>query len=174
MLRLGVISDTHGFYREEIDDLFANCDHIFHTGDIGSPAIIERLQQIAPTTWVKGNCDFNSMLPPNTESEQNIALGNFRIYLTHQPEHVDRFLFQLEQEDRQGELPYICLHGHTHIGRIDTGNDAYPAKLIFNPSSASRPRAFRADPSVGIIEIDGPAIKSAKLLNMEGVCLEQM
>ena len=168
MLKLGVISDTHGFYRDEIDNLFYDCNHIFHAGDIGNPAIIERLQRIAPTTWVKGNCDFPSMLPPNTKLEENIALGGFRIYMTHQPEGVSRFLEMNEFDISEGNIPYICIHGHTHIERIDTGNDSSPAKLIFNPGSASRPRGFRAQPSVGIIEVEDGCVVSAEILNMNG------
>ncbi|MCF0103877.1 MAG: metallophosphoesterase family protein [Eggerthellaceae bacterium] len=174
MLKLGVISDTHGFYRKEVDNLFYSCDHIFHIGDIGNSTVIEHLQQIAPVTWVKGNCDFKSMIPPNTPEEANIKLGHFRIYLTHQPEDLAYFLLRLSFDDAESKLPYICLHGHTHIGRIDRGENAAPAKLIFNPGSATWPRGFQAEQSVGYIEIDGPDIVSAKIENMEGVCLMQM
>ncbi|MEO1084366.1 MAG: metallophosphoesterase family protein, partial [Acidobacteriota bacterium] len=35
MLRLGVVSDTHGLLRPEVLDRLAGCDRILHAGDVG-------------------------------------------------------------------------------------------------------------------------------------------
>ena len=34
-MRLGIVSDTHGFYHPELDDVFAGVDLILHAGDVG-------------------------------------------------------------------------------------------------------------------------------------------
>ena len=57
MLRIGVISDTHGFLRPEVEQRLAGVAHIVHVGDIGSPNVIAGLQRIAPVIAIRGNVD---------------------------------------------------------------------------------------------------------------------
>ena len=57
MFRIAVLSDTHNYFDPRLPRLFAGVDHILHGGDIGLPAIILALEQIAPVTAVAGNTD---------------------------------------------------------------------------------------------------------------------
>ena len=57
MLRIGVISDTHGLLRPEVEQRLAGVAHIVHVGDIGSPNVIAGLQRIAPVIAIRGNVD---------------------------------------------------------------------------------------------------------------------
>jgi len=57
MLRIGLISDTHGLLRPEALAFLLGCDRIVHGGDIGGAEILERLAGIAPLTAVRGNND---------------------------------------------------------------------------------------------------------------------
>ena len=38
---MGIISDTHGFVNQQINNIFKDCDEIWHTGDIGFNNTIE-------------------------------------------------------------------------------------------------------------------------------------
>ena len=42
LMRLGIISDTHGLLRPEVFDAFAGVDHILHAGDVGSLDLLDR------------------------------------------------------------------------------------------------------------------------------------
>ena len=57
MLRIGVISDTHGLLRPEAEQRLAGVDRIIHAGDIGRPEVIDRLRRIAPVIAIRGNVD---------------------------------------------------------------------------------------------------------------------
>jgi predicted phosphodiesterase len=57
VLRIGVISDTHGLLRPEVKIPLAGVAHIVHAGDIGSPNVIAGLQRIAPVIAIRGNVD---------------------------------------------------------------------------------------------------------------------
>ena len=57
MLRIGLISDTHGLLRPEAKAFLQGSAHIIHAGDIGQPAILDELARIAPVTAVRGNND---------------------------------------------------------------------------------------------------------------------
>ena len=44
IVRIGVISDTHGLLRPEAEQRLAGVEHIVHAGDIGRPDVITGLR----------------------------------------------------------------------------------------------------------------------------------
>ena len=57
MKRLGIISDTHGYWDEKYPHYLEPCDEIWHAGDIGSTEVADRLAAFRPLKAVYGNCD---------------------------------------------------------------------------------------------------------------------
>lgn len=58
MKKIGILSDTHSCWDERYGRHFADCDEIWHAGDVGDITIIERLREICPTVRaVCGNID---------------------------------------------------------------------------------------------------------------------
>ncbi len=57
MTRIGLLSDTHGYWDERYLKYFEPCDQIWHAGDIGSMEIVERLEAFRPLKAVYGNID---------------------------------------------------------------------------------------------------------------------
>jgi hypothetical protein len=57
MLRIGLISDTHGLLRPQVKAYLHASDCIIHAGDICGPEILAELESIAPVTAVRGNND---------------------------------------------------------------------------------------------------------------------
>ena len=57
-MKIGVLSDTHGFLHPDAYNFFKGCDEIWHAGDIMNDSILDELRIIAPTVRaVYGNCD---------------------------------------------------------------------------------------------------------------------
>lgn len=48
MTRIGLLSDTHGYWDERYLKYFDPCDQIWHAGDIGSMEVAERLAAFRP------------------------------------------------------------------------------------------------------------------------------
>ena len=48
MKRIGLISDTHGYFHPKLEKLFAQCDEIWHAGDVGNYEEIEQLEKLKP------------------------------------------------------------------------------------------------------------------------------
>ncbi len=57
MKRIGLLSDTHAYWDEKYRTYFADCDEIWHAGDIGSLEVATRLAALHPLRAVCGNCD---------------------------------------------------------------------------------------------------------------------
>ena len=130
-MKLGVISDTHNFFDPQIPELFRGVEHILHAGDIGSPAILQELQLIAPVTAVSGNTDDPGFRYALT---QTLALAGHKFLLHHivNPHRVD---------DRVQELlarhqPDVVVFGHSHKPFSETLNGTF----FFNPGYAGKSR----------------------------------
>ena len=57
MKKIGIISDTHGYWDDRYLKYFEPCDEIWHAGDIGTMEIAERLAAFRPLRAVHGNID---------------------------------------------------------------------------------------------------------------------
>ena len=82
MLRIGLISDTHGLLRPEARGFLQGCDRIVHAGDIGQPAVLRSLAEIAPVTAVRGNNDtgeWSASLP----ATRSLPLGGVTLFVLH-------------------------------------------------------------------------------------------
>lgn len=80
MMRIGILSDTHGVLKEEVVEGLQGCEAIFHAGDVGNSNILDRLREIAPVYVVKGNNDAEEMqLPENLE----VRMGSYTFYMIH-------------------------------------------------------------------------------------------
>ena len=57
MVKIGLLSDTHGYWDEKYLHYFSECDEIWHVGDIGSMEVVEKLSAFKPLRAVYGNID---------------------------------------------------------------------------------------------------------------------
>ena len=80
-MKIGILSDTHGFMHPELRTLFADVDYILHAGDIGLPCVMTQLNAIAPTIAVRGNIDGEDFYDyPRIEHK---TLDGLRFTITH-------------------------------------------------------------------------------------------
>ena len=145
-MRIGVISDTHGYLDGFVFHAFADVQQILHAGDVGEDRILDELEEIAPVIAVSGNVDFgvSSRRPMKWCGE----IDGVKICMTHGHLLEQRNYNQSALDFFSGENPQIVIHGHSHIAKHERENGI----SVLNPGAAGRPR-FRDVPSVAIIEI---------------------
>src|SRR5690242_13896229 len=86
--QLGIVSDTHGLLRPEAVSALQGSQAIIHAGDVGDPAILDRLKTIAPVFAVRGNIDTDPWASALPLTEM-IELHHTSIYVLHNLEHLD-------------------------------------------------------------------------------------
>jgi putative phosphoesterase len=125
---IGVISDTHGLLRPEALAELHGVDHILHAGDVGDPAILDRLRAIAPLTAIRGNVDTHGPCAklPATEA---VELGGCLFYLIHSLDDLDL--------NPNAATIGTVITGHSHKPVIQWRDEV----LYLNPGSAG-PRRF--------------------------------
>jgi hypothetical protein len=144
-MKIGVISDTHGLLRPEAVSALRGVEHILHAGDVGAPAILNELRQIAPLTAIRGNIDISGpcgQLP----ALELIELNGSSIYMLHDVHTLDL--------DPVAAGVHVVISGHSHKPLIEWKKGV----LYFNPGSAG-PRRFSLPISIGFLEIGDARIE---------------
>jgi|SRR5579864_5268519 len=133
-MRVGLISDTHGFLDEAVFAHFERCDEVWHAGDFGSLEVLDRLKKFKPVRGVFGNIDgedIRAELPLDLEWE----CEGLRVYMTHQggyPGSYDR----RAKKQLARRKPDLFLCGHSHIARVL--RDPELQLLHLNPGACGR------------------------------------
>ena len=126
---IGVVSDTHSYHDDRLDDLLAGAERIVHAGDIGTAGVLARLHALAPVTAVMGNTDlpfWSDDLPWEAEVE---ALG-LRILVCH----IGKSL--MGRHDPVAEGFDLVVSGHSHKAATEWRRDT----LFLNPGAAGKAR----------------------------------
>jgi len=153
MTRIGVLSDTHNHLDPRIPGLFAGVDHILHAGDIGLPAIILQLEQVASVTAVLGNTDDPGF--GYRQSEVVEAAGR-RFLVQHivDPQSPADPIKERTVRERLN----VVVFGHTHKRFCQTLGGV----LFFNPGYAGKSR-FGLARSVAILHCSEEGIRGEYL-----------
>jgi hypothetical protein len=115
-VRIGLLSDTHGFLDEAIFTYFADCDEVWHAGDIGPVEILHSLHKFKPTRAVFGNIDGAEV---RTEVPGSLVweCGGVHVYMTHIGGYPGNYDSRARKElARLRPGLFIC--GHSHILKI--------------------------------------------------------
>lgn len=149
---LGIVSDTHGLLRPWVLEALQGCDHIVHAGDVGDPAILGQLEEIAPVTAVRGNCDHGAWaerLPWTAVVE----LPEASIYVLH-------ILSTLDLDPASAGMD-VVIYGHSH----EPAEESHDGVLYLNPGSAG-PRRFDLPISLARLVLEEGEMQ-VEFLNME-------
>lgn len=124
---VGIISDTHGLLRPEVEKALAGCEQILHAGDVGDNEVLARLKRIAPVLAVRGNMDHGSWshsLPVN----EMVEIAGVFFYILHDLHHLDL--------DPSAAGIHVVVSGHTHQPELLQKDGV----IYLNPGSAGHRR----------------------------------
>lgn len=133
-MRIGLMSDTHGFLDESIFEYFAECDEVWHAGDFGPVALLDRLRAFKPIRGVYGNID-GAEVRKEVPKDLNWVCEGVRIYMTHiggYPGNYDRKAKEIIERER----PTLFICGHSHILKVV--RDPKLQLLHMNPGACGR------------------------------------
>jgi putative phosphoesterase len=151
MIRIGLISDTHGLLRAEAVDVLRGSDFIVHAGDIGE-GVLDTLSTIAPVTAVRGNNDRAPWAARLGETEQ-LRVGALTVHVLHDLADLGM--------DPGGQGVDVVISGHSHRPRIAREGGV----LYVNPGSAG-PVRFNLPISVALMQVAGSEV-TARIVELE-------
>lgn len=117
MKRIGIIGDTHAYWDNRYEKYLAECDELWHTGDIGSLEVADRFEAMKPIfRAVHGNIDGYDLRARYPEKlrfrceESDVMLKHIGGY----PGHYDRSVIHT----LYASPPDLFVCGHSHILKI--------------------------------------------------------
>jgi len=134
MTRIGVLSDTHASTHERVFEFLKDCDQIWHAGDIGNLATLQKISQFKPTIAVFGNCDDAEVIR-HTKKYEFFKCENKSVLMTHIGGYPGRYPEPVQHMLRE-KKPDIFVAGHSHILKV-----IYDKKyqlLFMNPGAAGQ------------------------------------
>ncbi len=153
MIRIGLISDTHGLLRRPVAEFLRGSGHIIHAGDICDPSTIDELSTLAPVTAVRGNND-EGLWAAALRHAETILIDTVRIHIVHDIADLD--------VDPVAQGIKVVVYGHSHKPEVQHRNGV----LYVNPGSAG-PRRFRLPIAAGELLIERGTV-SAQITRFPG------
>ena len=147
-MKIGVISDNHGYMNPKVFSVFEHVDLILHAGDIGSEDIITSLETLAPVQAVHGNIDTFPLVSRYPEVLSTMLQGAM-ICMMHEFRGLDDPRILAEMANFGGRDLDLLIYGHSHQAKLERIGGTY----LFNPGSAGK-RRFSLRPAVGLLKIE--------------------
>jgi putative phosphoesterase len=163
LIKIGLISDTHGFMDENVFKHFENCDEIWHAGDFGTTEIAHRLaaQTGLRVKGVYGNIDGQDI---RTEFPEQLVFmcEEVKVMMRHIGGYPPKYNPETKKE-LVIHRPQLFISGHSHILKI-----IYDDKLNclhMNPGAAGK-QGWQKVRTIIRFAIDGKNIKDCEVIEL--------
>lgn len=161
MKRIGLLSDTHGYWDDRYAKYFSECDEIWHAGDFGSSEIADRLSALKPLRGVFGNIDGHDLRMRFSEKyrfkceEVEVLMKHIGGYPGHYDPSIRGSIF--------ARPPKLFISGHSHILKVVY--DKTLGCLHINPGAAGI-SGFHKVRTLVRFTIDGTEIKDLEVIEL--------
>jgi putative phosphoesterase len=160
-MKIGVLSDTHGYLDDKLFDFFSDCDEIWHAGDIGNLEVINKLKNFRPLVAVYGNID-GSDVRLETRLHQRLFREGMDIWMTHIGGYPGSYVRTIRSEIRKNP-PGVLITGHSHILKVM--HDKKNGLLHINPGAAGF-HGFHKVRTAARFIIDNKKIKDLDIIEL--------
>jgi putative phosphoesterase len=131
-MKIGLLSDTHGYLDPVILTHFKDCDEIWHAGDMGTMEVMKQLEAFKPTVAVYGNIE-GKALREKYPLNQFFEREGLKIWMTHIAGYPGRYQTRIQSGLKSNPVGlFIC--GHSHILKVM--KDQTFGHLHMNPGAA--------------------------------------
>ncbi|MGZ3765487.1 MAG: metallophosphoesterase family protein [Mucilaginibacter sp.] len=134
MVRIGLLSDTHGYLDDAVFKHFENCDEIWHAGDFGTIELADKLAAFKPLRGVYGNID-GKELRLDYQEHLRFKCEEVDVWMTHIGGYPGKYNPSIRQEIYTNP-PKLFICGHSHILKVIY--DKKINSLHLNPGAAGK------------------------------------
>ena len=161
MKRIGLLSDTHGFWDEKYRKYFAECDEIWHAGDIGTVEVADKLSAIAPLRAVYGNIDGGDLRYMFSE-KYRFKCEDVDVLMKHIGGYPGKYDASI-RGTMYANPPRLFIAGHSHLLKVMY--DKTINCLHINPGAAGLYGFHKVRTLVRFV-IDGSEIKDLEVIEL--------
>lgn len=162
MKKIGILSDTHGYWDDRYALYFSDCDEIWHCGDIGDYSIVERLEETgAVVRAVSGNVD-HGMVKRKCQELLVFECEGVKVLLTHIGGYPGKWAPGMKKLLKEERIK-LMVDGHSHILKVIFDKEL--EVLHINPGAAGQQGWHRKRTLVRLI-IDGEDMRDCEIIEL--------
>ena len=161
-MKIGILSDTHGYLDPQVFVHFGDCDEIWHAGDFGTMDVAKQLQDFKPLRGVFGNIDDQSLRNAFPE-DLRFACEESDVLITHiggRPAKYERRIANM----LANAAPRLFICGHSHILRIEQ-DKRHGGMIYLNPGAAGH-QGFHLERTLVTLEFLGSQIGNLNVIEL--------
>lgn len=132
MIKIGLLSDTHGYIHPKVFEFLKNVDEIWHAGDIGNLETAKKIAKFKPMYAVYGNIDGHELRVSLPEI-RIFKRENLNILMTHIGGYPGRYAKGIKDLLIKNKSK-LFISGHSHILKVV--NDKKLNLLHINPGAS--------------------------------------
>lgn len=163
MVRIGLMSDTHGYLHPQIFRHFSEVDEIWHAGDIGTMQLAEELASFKPFRAVYGNVDGKD-LRTNYPEDLRFHCEGMDVWITHIGGYPGHYSPRVKPLILQNP-PQLFICGHSHILKVVPDNKLH--LLHINPGACGR-QGWHKIKTIVRFEINEGKLSHLEVIELEG------
>lgn len=162
IMKIGLLSDTHGFLDPKIFDHFRDCNEVWHAGDIGNVKVADQLESFRPLRAVYGNIDDKDIQTRFPEDLFFLCEG-LSVWMTHIGGAPPRYNPGIKKM-LATRIPDIFICGHSHVLRV-AKDPAFGGMLYLNPGAAGN-QGFHHVKTLLRFEITNKEVKNMEVIEL--------
>ena len=151
-IRIGVISDSHGWLRRCVVRQLQDCSHILHAGDIIRESDLDELALYGRLYAVRGNNDLWTQGVRDLAGFLRFQIGGVNFLMVHDRMDVPRDLTGID----------VVVYGHSHR----YSEEVRDGRLWLNPGSCGRAR-FGGDVTMAKITLRDGRVTQVDRIDFE-------
>ncbi len=161
MLKIGILSDTHGFVPPQLYNFFKNCDEIWHAGDWGDINTFNQLKAFKPLKTVWGNIDGKEL---RIEMPEHIIFKaeDLTVLMIHIGGYPGKYSHKCNELIKSNR-PDVMVCGHSHILKVM--RDKTYGLMHFNPGAAGQ-KGFHTVSTALRFEVNGKNMSKLEVWEM--------
>ncbi|HMB99683.1 MAG TPA: metallophosphoesterase family protein [Flavobacteriaceae bacterium] len=162
MIKILLLSDTHGYIDDQILKYVNQADEVWHAGDIGDIKVTDAIKKIKPLKGVYGNIDSSKIRVEFPEHNRFMCEG-VDVWITHIGGYPNRYDIRV-REDIKKNPPKLFISGHSHILKVMP--DKKLNLLHMNPGAVGKRGLHKKRTMLRFI-IDGNDIKNLEVIEFD-------
>ena len=161
-MKIGLLSDTHGWLDPKIFDHLEKCDEVWHAGDIGDAIPSTTFNKFKHFRAVYGNID-GSIVRRRYPEIHEFTCQKIRVWMIHIGGFPPIYTPKIQAKFNE-TIPDILVCGHTHILQV-MHDIKHPPLLYINPGAAGR-NGFHYMRTLLRFEINGTKINNIEIIEL--------
>jgi len=159
MIKILLLSDTHGYIDDKILKYVKQADEVWHAGDIGDLKVTDAINALKPIKGVYGNID-DAKARLEFPEHNRFMCESVDVWITHIGGYPNRYNIRV-REDIIKNPPKLFISGHSHILKVMP--DKKLGLLHMNPGAVGIYGLHKTRTMLRFV-IDGDTIKDLEVI----------